>query len=172
MTEVSQDQEARVRAVCDDTRARMKELRGFEVPEAYEDLGAYGMAVHTALRELRGRLDQAEVLLAETARNRRQAKRLARLAAAEYDDKFDAEMDRLAKAAMRLEYQSVHDRLAMARVHASPERRTARAAERLADFVEETEEYARSGYFAMRDIRAELLATLQHYLPWEASLER
>jgi hypothetical protein len=159
--------EGTVRALCVDRLREMARLRDFRVPppDANPD------EVHDASRELRGRLDAAEVIIKELARSKRRARRMLRAATATYDDVYDAEMARLARAAVRLEYQSVHDRTAMARVTASPQRRAARAAERLADYVEQAEEEARSSYFGLRDIREELLTTLRSYLPWLSSLE-
>jgi hypothetical protein len=160
--------EQQARAWAEERVAAMAELREFAVPAPDAD----GHDVHDAVRELRGKLDLAETILQDASRRLRKARREARRLGAVADDAFDDEMDALAKKAVRLEYQSVHDRLAMARVASSPKRRSAREAERVADIVEEAVDHIKSAYFALRDIRRELLATLEHYLPWEASLER
>jgi hypothetical protein len=148
---------------------RMGELRDFAMPGTDED----PREVHRLLREeLRPRLDEAETLMAQAARFRRRARRALARANAAFDDAFDAEMSKLAVKAMRLEFQSVHDRLAMARVAASSLKRAAREAERVSDLVDEAEEVMRGMYFGLRDIRKEILVYLEKYLPWESSLER
>jgi uncharacterized protein (DUF1800 family) len=154
---------------CAALLTEMAALRDFPVPAADED----PREVHRLLREdLRSRLDRAEVLMAQMARYRRRARRGAARLKAEADDAYDTELAELAKKAVRLEYQSVHDRIAMAKVASSPQRREARAAERLADRVDEAEEVMKGMFFGLRDVRRELLATLEKFLPFESSLER
>jgi hypothetical protein len=142
-------------------------LRDFPVPGDDAD----GHEVHAAMRNMRARLDRAGEIKIELARYRRQARRTAHRLAAECSEAYDAEMAELARKAMRLEYQGVADRVAMARTVTSPLRRKQLAAERVADLVDEAAEVADSLFFGMRDIRRELLATLEHYLPWAKSME-
>lgn len=161
------DRERSIQDRCAELLLELAQLRAFDVP----DDETPGKEVHAALRRVRGRLDRAGEVCAEIRRHRRRARRIARQLAAVADDAFDAEMAKLAAKAVRLEYQSVKDREAMAKVATSPERRKARAAERAADLVDEADEVARSLFSGLLGIREELLATLR-YLPWEASLER
>ena len=147
----------------------MGEQRAFRVPTVDED----PREVHRLLREdLRARLDAAEVLLGKIGRVRHRAERQRAAARAAAEDAYSLKMAELAAKAIRLEYQSVRDREAMAHVHASPLVRSQREAERVADLVQEAEELMRSMFFGLKDIRRELLDTLEHFLPWEASLER
>lgn len=146
----------------------MAELRAFKVPPHDAD----PPTVHAALRELRGSLDRAEVILASmrTLRNRTaQALADAKLAA---EEDYDTEMAELARKAVRLEYQGVKDRTSMAAVKASPRRRALRQAEQRAATMELAFQAVQGRFYGLRDIRYELLATLEHYLPWEASMER
>jgi hypothetical protein len=147
----------------------MAGLRAFEVPAHDADPAE----VHRVLREvLRPRLDRAEVIMAEVAGYRRRARREAKRAAAVTSDAYDEALVKFAKAAMAREYESVKDREVQARVTSSPQRREQRAAEATADLIEQAEDAAKGMFFGLRDIRAELLTTLQHYIPWSSSLER
>jgi hypothetical protein len=166
---VTDDTVSRERAAADASEelvSRMQMLRSFPVPPTDSD----PPTVHDALRELRGRLDLAEVVVAEAARRRRRARRLARLLWAEAEEAYDLALTKLASRAG--EYESGKEREASARVKTSPQRRAARAADRIADIAEGADDAIRSAYFGLRDIRKELLATLESYLPWEHSMER
>jgi hypothetical protein len=70
------------------------------------------------------------------------------------------------------QYESVKDREVIARVKAIAERRHANLMQRLADIADGAWEEAQALFFAMRDIRRELIVTLEYYLPWEKSMER
>jgi hypothetical protein len=146
----------------------MAGLRSFAVPPHDAD----PPVVHEALRDdLRARLDRAEVLLAAVAKHRRRAKAVALAAVAAADDAYDEHLEKLSGRAVTREFESIKDREVLARVKSSPLRKEARAAERFADQVNEAETAMRGMFFGLRDIRAELLATLQHYVPWQSSLE-
>ena len=168
MDEELDDREQVVTGECARLLTELAALRGFEMPEADEDPHEVRRLL---MEELRPRLDRAEQIMAELARYRRQAKRTAARLAAVTDDAYDAVMDELARKAVRLEYQSVHDRIAMARVRSSPKRKAQRAAERMADLVSEAEDAARGMFFGLRDMREEMITVLRT-LPWESSLER
>jgi hypothetical protein len=143
-------------------------LRAFTVPAHDADPAE----VHRVLREdLRPRLDRAEVIMAQVAGHRRRAKREAKARAADAADAYDEALVKFAKAAMTREYESIRDREVQARVKSSPEHRAARAAAETADLIEQAEDAARGMFFGLRDIRTELLTTLQHYIPWLSSLE-
>lgn len=147
----------------------MAGLRDFDVPAADTDPAE----VHRVVREvLRPRLDRAEVIMAEVAGHRRRARREAKHAAAVTADAYDEALVKFSTRAMSREYESIKDREVQARVTSSPQRREQRAAEDLADLIEQAEDAARGMFFGLRDIRKELLVTLESYLPWEASLER
>jgi hypothetical protein len=146
----------------------LRELRQFPVPPHEAD----GFAVHAAVRELRTRLDRAEVIMALMAGYKRRQRGRAAEAKAAADDVFDEEMARLAKLAVRMDYQGVRDREALAGAKALSERKKVRAAAKLAERVDQADDAARGMFFGLRDIRRELLATLEHYLPWESSMER
>jgi cobalamin-dependent methionine synthase I len=79
---------------------------------------------------------------------------------------------KLSTRAMAREYESIRDREVQARTASSPQRKNQHAAEEAADVIAQAEEAARGMFFGLRDIRRELLATLEHYIPWESSLER
>jgi hypothetical protein len=164
--ELTEDEQS-VAGLCERLVADMALLRAFPVPPH----DAQPSAVHEAIIELRARLDLAEGLMTEMARRRRKARRVARQRSEAADDSYDAEMARLAERAIRLEYQGVRDRIAMAQVHASAYRRKARQAERLADLIEEAEDAVKSAFFGLRDIRKELLSRQDSYLPWLHHLE-
>ena len=72
---------------------------------------------------------------------------------------------------MSRDYESIKDREVQARVQSSPQRREQRQAEDTADLIEQAEDAARRMFFGLRDIRAELLTTLDKYLPWQSSME-
>ena len=147
----------------------MAGLRDFKVPAHDADPSE----VHRVLREvLRPRLDRAEVIMAEVAGHRRRAKRAAKHAAAATSDAYDAALVKFSTRAMSREYESIKDREVQARVTSSPQRKAQRDAEDTADLIEQAEDAAKGMFFGLRDIRRELLDTLEHYLPWEASMER
>ena len=146
----------------------MGELRNFPVPPHDADPGA----VHRAVLELRARLDRAEVILTGMRSLRARAARNVAEAAEEAGDEYDAELAELARKAVKQEYSSVHDRIAMARVKSLAARREQRAAERQAETMDQALRAVESRFYGLRDIRRELLMTLEHYLPWESSMER
>lgn len=168
MTEAISDQEQRVRDGCARWLTLMAEQREFTVPLPDAD----GHDVHDSLRYLRTKLDAAEVILAEAAREQQKAHRRLKAARGATDDSYDEHLEKLSKRAVTRQYESIQDRTVMARVSSSQLRKAARAEERISDIYDETVDALRSMFFAMRDIRRELLVTLEHYLPWEASLER
>lgn len=161
---MSEDHRQRVTALLNE----MAGLRDFEVP-AHE---ADPVEVHRVLREvLRPRLDRAEVIMAEVAGHRRRARREAKRAAAATSDTYDEVLVGFSTRAMSREYESIKDREVQARVKSSPQRREQRQAEEAADLIEQAEDAAKGMFFGLRDIRTELLTTLQHYLPWLSSLD-
>jgi hypothetical protein len=146
----------------------MARLRVLDVPPHEADPAE----VHRVLREVvRPALDRAEVIMAEVAGHRRRARREAKRLAAVTSDAYDEALDPLSKAATRREYESVRDREVRARVLSSPQRKKQREAEDTADLIEQAEDAARRMFFGLRDIRAELLTTLDKYLPWQSSME-
>jgi hypothetical protein len=157
------DREAAARLLLE-----MAVLRDFPVPPHDAD----PVAVHSALLELRARLDRAEVILVSVRSLYGRAARSVAVQAEQASDEYDAELADLARKAVKQEYSSVHDRIAMARVKSLDARRRQRSAERQAEVMLQVLKAVESRFYGLRDIRAELLATLQHYLPWEASLER
>jgi hypothetical protein len=160
---------ARAKEQVTDLLTELAQLRGLDVPghEARPD------EVHSFLREVvRPALDRAEVIMAEVSGHRHRARRAARAAAAATDDAYDEALVKFSTRAMAREYESIKDREVQARVASSPQRKEQRAAERDADVIDQAEEAAKGMFFGLRDIRRELLVTLEHYIPWEASLER
>lgn len=147
--------------------ASMATLRDFEVPPH----DALPEDVHKAVRDLRVRLDAAESVIQQVGREKRRVRRISRRLADAADDAYDAELHRRSERAVKLEYESIQDRLVGARVQASPLRRKARAAAAVLDRVEEAEDSLKSSFFGLRDVRKELLTTLDSYLPWLHSLE-
>ena len=159
--------EQTVQEACAQLLTDMALLRDFPVPPS----DAEPSVVHQALRDdLRGRLDRAEQLMADIKRHKRRARRSVRKLTAEYDEKYDHALNKLSERAVGREYEGVHDREVRARTAASAERRQVVAAERVLDLVEEAEDVMASMFFGLRDIRRELLASLD-YLPWRASME-
>lgn len=162
---MSEDPRPRVTALLNE----MAELRDIKVPPH----GTDPTEVHRVLREVvRPALDRAEVIMAEVAGHRRRARREAKRAAAATSDAYDEALNPSSRAAMRREYESIRDREVQARVVSSPQRKEQRAAEDTADLIEQAEDAARGMFFGLRDIRKELLVTLESYLPWESSLDR
>jgi hypothetical protein len=147
--------------------AAMDRQRAFAVPphEASPD------DVSAALVRLRAQLDTAEVVLVHVYQLRADARARFRRADAAAGDAYDEALAKLAKTAVRREYEGVQDRLVSARVAALPLRQEARSAERVRDMAEVAAERVRASYFAMRDIREELLSRLRH-AQWESHLER
>lgn len=146
----------------------MAGLRDLKVPAHDADPAE----VHRVLREvLRPRLDRAEVIMAEVAGHRRRARAEAKRCAAVTSDAYDKALAPVSGRAMSREFESIKDREVTARVKSSPERQRQRVAEGTADLIEQAEDAAKGMFFGLRDIRAELLTTLQHYLPWLASME-
>lgn len=159
--------EQTVQEACAQLLTDMALLRDFPVPPS----DAEPSAVHQALRDdLRGRLDRAEQLMADIKRHRRRARRSVRQLSAAYDEAYDTALEKLSRRAVGRDYEGVHDREVQARTAASMERRKVIAAERVLDLVEEAEDVMTSMFFGLRDIRRELLASLD-YLPWRASIE-
>ena len=109
--------------------------------------------------------------MAEVAGHRRRARREARQAAAVTSDAYDEVLVKFSSRAMSRDYESIKDREVQARVQSSPQRKKQREAEDTADLIEQAEDAARGMFFGLRDIRRELLVTLEHYLPWQSSME-
>jgi hypothetical protein len=146
----------------------MAGLRAVDVPPHEADPAE----VHRVLREvLRPRLDRAEVIMAEVAGHRRRARREAKRLAAVTSDAYDEVLVKFSSRAMSRDYESIKDREVQARVQSSPQRREQRQVEDTADLIEQAEDAARGMFFGLRDIRAELLTTLDKYLPWQSSME-
>jgi hypothetical protein len=165
--EVLSDREQQAAEWCDELRGAMAALRGgFEYPPPDAD----PPVVHDALIDMRARLDLAETVVAESARRRRKARRVAKDLADRAADAYDTELEPLSRRAVRQQYESVKDREVLARVKASPAYRRAREAARMADLVEEADDEIRAAFFALRDIREDLLARLR-FLPWLSNLE-
>lgn len=144
-------------------------LRAIDVPPH----GSDPAEVHRVLREVvRPALDRAEVIMAEIAGHRRRTRTEARRAAAVTADAYDEALVKFSTRAMAREYESIKDREVQARVTSSPQRKAQRQAEETADLIEQAEDAAKGMFFGLRDIRRELLVTLEHYIPWEASMER
>ena len=162
------DWEQAARDRCEQALAGLDTLRAaFQMPAHGTDPDV----VHERLTQLRGALDQADTVMDELARFRGELRRISRDKARAADEAYDAELDRLAKRAVTREYESIRDREVQARVKVSPQYKEARKAQELAGLVEEAEDAARRMFFGLRDIRAELLTTLDKYLPWRASME-
>lgn len=149
-----------------DWAAEMAGLRDVKVPPA----DAQPPEVRDALIDLRGRLDRAEAIVAESASFRARARRKTRRLAADADEAYDRALTSMGRQGARPEYEGAQERYAQARVDTLEPRRAARTAERIADIAEEGHERLRGAYFAMRDIREELLDALR-YLPWLHHLE-
>lgn len=164
MTE-QQDPRQQVKALL----TELGKLRDIAVPPHDADPDE----VHRVLREVvRPALDRAEVIMAEMAGHRRRARNAAKHAAAATSDAYDEALVKFSTRAMSREYESIKDREVQARVTSSPKRKEQRKAEDLADLIEQADDAAKGMFFGLRDIRRELLVTLEHYLPWESSLER
>jgi hypothetical protein len=138
---------------------------------AMPDHDADPPVVHQRLLDMRERMDAAAPLMTELRRYRAEARSQARLAAAEADEAYDAVLGDLVKTATRREYESIKDREVTARVKVIQQRRQANLMQRLADIMDAAWEEAQALYFSMRDVRGELIVTLDHYLPWLKSTE-
>lgn len=127
--------------------------------------------VHAALLDMRQRMDAAATLMTELRKYRNEARSQARLAAAEADEKYDGELEKLSGRAVTRQFESIKDREVIARVKVIKDRRHANLMQRLADIMDAAWDEAQSLYFSMRDVRGELIVTLDHYLPWLKSME-
>lgn len=165
--ELLSDSEQTVQEACAELLSDMAILRDLAVPRS----DAAPSDVHDFLRDdLRARLDRAEQLMTEIGRVKRRARRTVRQLTAAYDEAYDAALVKKSERAVQREYEGVRDREVVARTAASAERRKVLAAERVLDLVEEAEDVMRSMFFGLRDIRRELLASLE-FLPWRSSME-
>jgi conjugal transfer/entry exclusion protein len=127
--------------------------------------------VHSRLLEARGKLDRLEAILAEITAYRASMKARARQLEQDADDAYDKELDQLARAGVRRDYEGAQERYAQARLAALPQRQRSRTAQRAADLVASNEEVVRGMFRGLRDVREELLASLR-YLQWENQLAR
>jgi hypothetical protein len=132
--------------------------------------GAAPPEVYDLLLDVRARLDRAEGIIQESAEFRARARRKARRLAADADEAYDLALTRMGRQGARPEYEGAQERYAQARLDSLGERTDARTAQRLADIADDGHERLRTSYFALRDIREELLTALR-YLPWLSSLE-
>lgn len=127
--------------------------------------------VHAALLDMRQRMDDAARLMTELRKYRNEARSQARLAVAEAEERYDEELSKLSGRAVTREFESIKDREVVARVKVIKERRHATLMQRLADVMDAAWDEAQALYFSMRDVRGELIVTLDHYLPWLKSTE-
>ena len=163
------DWEQAARDRCEQALAGLDTLRAaFQMPAHGTDPDV----VHERLTQLRGALDQADTVMDELARFRGELRRISRDKARAADEAYDAELDRLAKRAVTREYESIRDREVQARVKVLELRQAANAAQRLADVADEAWDRAKSRYFTLKDLRRELIVTLEYFVPWERSIER
>jgi hypothetical protein len=167
MTTSAVDPEIAAQKQCTALASQMAELRQFHRPPA----GAPPVEVYEALIDVRGRLDQAEELLTESARFKAGMRSRARKLDGDADDAFASVMARLGKQSMRREFEGVQDRVSQARLETLEQRRQARIAMRIADIAEDCYDRVRTMYFSLRDVRGELVESLR-YLEWESHLER
>lgn len=128
--------------------------------------------VHAAMLDMRERLDAAGPLMTELRWFRNEAHSQARLAAAAADEAYDEVLEKLSGRAVTREFESIRDREVIARVKVIPQRRRANLHRRLADIADGAWDEAQALFFSMRDVRGELIVTLDKYLPWENSMER
>lgn len=163
------DWEQAARDRCEQVLDGLSTLRtAFEMPAHGTDPDV----VHERLTQLRVALDQADVLMDELARFRGELRRIARDKAQQADGAYDTELARLARRAVTREYESIRDREVQARVLVLEQRQAANAAQRLADVADEAWDRAKSRYFTLKDVRRELIVTLEYFVPWERSIER
>lgn len=127
--------------------------------------------VHKALLDMRERMDKAAVLMSELRRYKHEVHSQARMAAAAADEVYDTELDRLSKRAVTREYESIRDREVQARMKAIEKRQAANRMQRLADIADAAWDEAQAVFFSMRDVRGELIVTLDKFLPWLKSME-
>lgn len=163
------DAELMARERCDRILAGLRAARygGWVMP----DHDAEPPAVHQALLNMRARLDAAEPLMTELRRFRAECRSRARLAAAEADEAYDEVLEKLSGRAVTREFESIKDREVVARVKVIAKRRHANLMQRLADISDGAWDEAQALFFSMRDVRGELIVTLDHYLPWLKSME-
>jgi hypothetical protein len=152
---------------CREVLDGMAVLRGFERPGE----AAAPPEVHEALLEIRGRLDQAEVLFKNMTRLRAEFRARARERADELQDRQDGELQKLMAAAVRREYEAARERESTARTRAVDQLIAARLAARIVMIVDAAYDQVRIDYYGLLNVREELLNDLSHYLPWRASME-
>jgi hypothetical protein len=159
--------EEEARELCRSRVAAMTVLREFVMPAP----DAAPAEFHASLLDMRARLDEAEPLKRGAVRLLASVKAAAKAYGQAADDAADAELARLGRQAVRRDFEGVAERLAATRLATLPQRRAARAAERVADIAAATEADITEMYWGMRGIREELLDSLR-YLAWEAAMER
>jgi hypothetical protein len=154
---------------CDRILAGLRAARygGWKMP----DHDADAPVVHQALLDMRQRMDDTARLMTELRRFRAEARSQARLAATTADEAYDTALEKLSGRAVTREFESIKDREVIARMKTLKERRQANLMHRLADIMDAAWDEAQALFFSMRDVRGELIVTLDHYLPWLKSTE-
>jgi hypothetical protein len=127
---------------------------------------------HEMLLTIRDALDLAEEIINASAEFAAEIKEDARDLRARAGEEYDRKLVDLGKTAHRREYEGAREREAAARVdNLEPERR-ARTQERASALADAGHRRLERSWYALRDIRKEVLTTLDSYLPWERSMER
>lgn len=145
----------------------LAELRQYERP-LHEAAPA---EVHSALIQVRGRLDRMESIAGSLASARSAAQSRARVLQDVAGDAWDALADQESRSGARREWEGKEERYGRWRVATFDQIRAARQAVLLADLLADADARAARMLRGLQQVREELLATLR-YLPWESALER
>jgi hypothetical protein len=127
---------------------------------------------HDMLLTIRDALDLAETVINASAEFAAEIKEQARDLRAKANEAYDRRLVELGKTAHRREYEGAREREAAARVDTLETEREARSQERASALADAGHRRLERTWYALRDIRKEVLTTLDSYLPWERSMER
>jgi hypothetical protein len=158
-----------IRTYIDTWTAKSIELRQIVVPDA----SAHVHTVHAALVQARGKLDALEELVSQAIALKGTTSRGERAARDAVDDAWDAEYHRRRQAGRFSEdYKSAKEKDAEINLAIREVRLNHREMTEVLSDVTECLDRLKLKYFAMRDIREELLTRAKTILPFETHLDR
>lgn len=154
-----------IRGFGEEWLAEAAELRKVQVPP----VSALPEDLRKAQVVARGNLDRLEEIYGQAMSLAAAARAKAKDLADEADDRVDkAIRDRASRAR---DFEAARERIAMASLDALPERRAARAAQKMADMASEIERQVRLRYYGLSGARDDLNNRLRGFA-WESNLDR
>lgn len=169
-----------VKALCDELEDGMRRLRfgtgaeplalpGHDVPGV--DTQAEGHAVHSALLDVRARLDLAEELMTGARRERRRFRAKAVQRLTERDEEYDRALVKLGEGAVMRQFEGAREREAKARVYVLELTQRANRAAAARAMVDDCFDGLKDSFFGLLNVREELIARLRE-LQFEVVQER